>query len=255
MTVNELINTDSTKVRIFIVRHGQTDWNTKKILQGHKDISLNENGQQQAQKVAERLTDFKFDQIVSSDLTRCLETLQPIINNNRFMNVDDVTVADLKSANGDGKDGEVKVVPAFRKTSNLRERQMGPVEGMYIKDAIAKYGEKNYKDLGETKTHMIERVSSEWETIWKDSISQNQKNVLLCTHGGVITNLSNYLFSDVGYKLGDGLTGDDLRFPFNTSVTVVDVNKEDLKDGCIAVFGSTLHLGAERLKVADQRIV
>ncbi|GMG59077.1 unnamed protein product [Ambrosiozyma monospora] len=117
MTVNKLLNTDSTKVRVFLVRHGRTEWNIKKILQGHQDISLNETGQQQAEKVAERLADFKFDQIVSSDLIRCLETMQPIINKNRFVEVDDVTVADLK--------GTTSKVPIFRKTTNLRERQMG----------------------------------------------------------------------------------------------------------------------------------
>ncbi|GMG55760.1 unnamed protein product [Ambrosiozyma monospora] len=132
---------------------------------------------------------------------------------------------------------------------------MGVAEGMFIEDAIAKYGQKNYKNQGEGMQHMVQRLLDEWETIWEDSNSKNQLNVLLCTHGGVVTNLSNHLFSDFGYKLGDGLTVDDLKFPFNTSVTVIDVSKEDLKDGCIVLFGSTIHLGAEGMKVTDQRIV
>ncbi|GMF06396.1 unnamed protein product [Ambrosiozyma monospora] len=178
----------------------------------------------------------------------------PIINKNHFIDVDDVTVEDLKNEGSDAnaKDGKVSVVkvPIFRKTPNLRERQMGPAEGMYMKDAKVKYGEKNFKNQGETKEHMLQRVYAEWETILKDSVSKNQKNVLLCTHGGVVGNLSNYLVSDVGYKLGNGLTVDDLKFPFSTSLSIVDVSKEDLKDGCIVMFGSTSHLGAERLRVA-----
>ena len=51
---------------IYFVRHGETDFNKKKIMQGHLDIELNEIGIMQAQKAKENLKDVKIDMIFSS---------------------------------------------------------------------------------------------------------------------------------------------------------------------------------------------
>jgi probable phosphoglycerate mutase len=60
----------------FLVRHGETDWNTQGRWQGHTDIPLNAIGRAQAQRLAERLRDegASFDIIYSSDLQRAWET-------------------------------------------------------------------------------------------------------------------------------------------------------------------------------------
>ena len=55
---------------IAFIRHGETDWNTKGLMQGRDDVPLNENGKNQAKNAAECLknalngTDFKFDKII-----------------------------------------------------------------------------------------------------------------------------------------------------------------------------------------------
>ncbi len=59
---------------LYLVRHGQTEWNVKKLIQGHKDIPLNEKGKIQARKLADELKAIKFDTIYSSDLKRASET-------------------------------------------------------------------------------------------------------------------------------------------------------------------------------------
>lgn len=51
--------------RFYITRHGQTEWNKKSILQGHKDSDLTEEGIQQARKAAELLKDVEFDYVYS----------------------------------------------------------------------------------------------------------------------------------------------------------------------------------------------
>ena len=51
---------------IYIVRHGQTNWNLEKRNQGRKDIELNEKGILQAKETAEKLKDKKFDIVYSS---------------------------------------------------------------------------------------------------------------------------------------------------------------------------------------------
>lgn len=59
---------------ILIIRHGQTDWNVQKKLQGHSDIPLNENGRKQAEMLSAILRDEHLDAIYSSDLKRAYET-------------------------------------------------------------------------------------------------------------------------------------------------------------------------------------
>lgn len=53
---------------IYLVRHGQTDWNLEKKTQGHTDILLNDNGREQALRVSNLLRNYKIDKIYSSDL-------------------------------------------------------------------------------------------------------------------------------------------------------------------------------------------
>jgi probable phosphoglycerate mutase len=60
--------------RLFLIRHGETDWNRQRKLQGHTDIPLNERGRQQAQGLISLFEQLKPDHIVSSDLERAQQT-------------------------------------------------------------------------------------------------------------------------------------------------------------------------------------
>lgn len=66
---------------IYIVRHGQTDWNKERKIQGHQDIPLNEVGIHEAEIVRDELKDIKFDVVFSSPLQRAYKTAQIITNN------------------------------------------------------------------------------------------------------------------------------------------------------------------------------
>lgn len=63
---------------ILIIRHGQTEWNAGKRLQGHSDIPLNKQGMEQALALAQTLRDERLDAIFSSDLQRALQTAREI---------------------------------------------------------------------------------------------------------------------------------------------------------------------------------
>lgn len=221
MTVQIVENINPEVLRVFIVRHGQTDHNVQKILQGHLDIDINDTGREQAQLVANTFKNITIDYLVSSDLIRCQNTIKPFLPHHEL---------------------EPKI------TSNLRERDMGEVQGMFLKDAREKYGD-NFRNMGEQTELFISRVEQEWNLILKQ---QQCLNVAVCTHGGVITTFVNYLHDKKGYSLCEGLTREKLKVPYNTSVTVIDINKAT-KSGKIQIFGNTDHLGAQ-FEVKEQAL-
>ena len=87
-----------------LVRHGQTDWNAERRLQGATDIPLNDVGRGQARDAVAVLAPYEWDAIVSSPLSRAAET------------------ADL-IAEGLG-------LTVSRRVPELTERSFGPAEGM-----------------------------------------------------------------------------------------------------------------------------
>ena len=87
-----------------LVRHGQTDWNAERRLQGATDIPLNDVGREQAREAVATLADYQWDAIVSSPLSRAAET------------------ADL-IAEGLG-------LTVARRIPELIERSFGPAEGL-----------------------------------------------------------------------------------------------------------------------------
>jgi uncharacterized phosphatase len=60
--------------RFFLVRHGETEWNRLRKIQGVSDIPLNDTGRAQAAALGDILSRHRFDLIVSSPLSRALET-------------------------------------------------------------------------------------------------------------------------------------------------------------------------------------
>lgn len=69
-------------MKIYIIRHGQTEWNKSGRLQGQTDIALNENGKELAIKVGQALKDVPFDRAVSSPLSRSIETAELVLREN-----------------------------------------------------------------------------------------------------------------------------------------------------------------------------
>ncbi len=65
-------------MNIYLIRHGQTDWNKQGKIQGHLDIPLNQQGRLQAKILATKLKDKEINMIYSSDLSRAYQTAEII---------------------------------------------------------------------------------------------------------------------------------------------------------------------------------
>ena len=62
--------------KILLLRHGETDWNIELRFQGRRDIMLNERGEEQARRVAQRVKAWSPEIVLSSPLLRALKTAE-----------------------------------------------------------------------------------------------------------------------------------------------------------------------------------
>ena len=162
---------------LYIVRHGQTDWNILKKRQGHTNIPLNETGIKEASKLKEELKDIKFDYVISSPLDRALETAKIISGKNPIID------------------------------ERLIERNNGKLEGLTGDEINRLQEQDNYSDeLYEVET--ICDLQKRAEDFLKDILDKYpHKAILIVTHVGIIINMRCYLdgeVDDIGkYVLGN----------------------------------------------------
>ena len=106
---------------IYIVRHGETDNNKKRVLQGRSNLPLNEAVIEQAKKVKEYFAekDIQFDKVYSSPLIRAIKTAQIITGSTQV--------------GSDATDNSADAVP-FVLDDHLLEMDYGPYEGCSLLD-------------------------------------------------------------------------------------------------------------------------
>ena len=149
---------------IYLVRHGQTDWNVKKRTQGHTDISLNDIGRRQAEDLQKKLENLDVSKIISSDLLRAKETAQ-IINDK--MNVSIVFDSSLREINYGDSEGVVRETlnPEIWDTFNNNPEKLNaePISSVYA------------------------RIKALFETL-----DDSNENILIVTHGGALRVIMHY---------------------------------------------------------------
>lgn len=154
-------------VKIILVRHGETDWNLiKRIQGGDSDTPLNENGQRQAAALAVRLKDEKITAIFSSPLQRALNTAQAI-----------ATTHQLK----------------VQELSSLKEIKVGILEGLLASEIAPRFDEYMCGNGLDKKVHtppggesMEDVQKRAWETITGLAAQYSNGTLVLVTHYFVI---------------------------------------------------------------------
>ncbi len=181
-------------MKIYLIRHGETDSNKNGIIQGHLDTNLSELGVEQAKKLANRLKDYSFDKIFSSDLKRAADTAKAI---QKFHNT------------------------KIEFDSRLRERSFGDFSGKksteinwdLLGDDIYNRSPKN----GESINEHIKRVQK-----FIDELKSNylNENILIVSHGGTINAI---LYILLKINLEDLYSKEK---PKNTSVYIIEKKDE-----------------------------
>ena len=90
-------------MKIYFVRHGETDWNKERKIQGQVDIPLNEFGRHLARETAKGLRDVPFDVYFTSPLGRARETAQIILQGRDVPILEDKRILEMNFGVLEGK--------------------------------------------------------------------------------------------------------------------------------------------------------
>ena len=154
------------ETEIILIRHGETEWNSQKRMQGHSNSDLSLVGQAQIQALGQWMKNVPFDHIYSSDSLRAKQTAEAITQFSGH---------------------ELKI------DLRLREKNLGVFEGLTSEEARERHpevfrlfktaGSKYVIDEGESTQQLQDRAL---EIVDEIRIKHPEERVLLVTHGGFI---------------------------------------------------------------------
>lgn len=90
-------------MRLYLVRHGETEWNQRGLFQGTTDIPLNQSGREQAMAAAEALRSVPLDRVFCSPLGRARETARIILGGRTVPVTPDERLRELSFGVGEGR--------------------------------------------------------------------------------------------------------------------------------------------------------
>ena len=154
------------ETEIILIRHGETEWNSQKRMQGHSNSDLSSVGQAQIQALGQWMKNVPFDLIYSSDSPRAKQTAESIT---QFSGHE------------------------LQFDQRLREKNLGVFEGLTSEEARERHpevfrlfktaGSKYVIDEGESTQQLQDRAL---EIVNEIRIKHPEERVLLVTHGGFI---------------------------------------------------------------------
>lgn len=162
-------------MKLYLTRHGETEWNVHSRIQGQTDTALNETGIRQARELAERLKKERLaiGRIYSSRQLRAYETAQ--------------IVAELLGLNVIVKDG-------------LEEINLGKWEG-YTWKQVRELFHEEYEDWHENRRYQVPPGGESYQQLLErlipvlhSIIKEEQEDVLVVTHSAVIMTLLSYIY-------------------------------------------------------------
>ncbi|ABO50429.1 phosphoglycerate mutase [Desulforamulus reducens MI-1] len=201
------------KTRMYLVRHGETQWNADGRFQGHSDVPLSVLGRSQVETLTTKLSQLKIDAFYSSDLSRAMETAEILAKKHQC---------------------QIYYLP------DLREINFGEWEGLTFEEIAQNYGELSSQwwanpfttqiPSGESLQDVAERCAKAVHEIIDRHAG---KTVVVAAHGGVIRMI-------VAHALGmDFQHYWKLRLD-NVSLTIVEYH--GYEKAILELYNDTCHL-------------
>ncbi len=164
--------------KLILIRHGKSDWNLKGLWTGWTDISLIEEGREEARRTAELMRDIPIDEVYTSTLKRAKETWEEIRS-----------VLKLES---------IPVIEALE----LNERNYGDLTGKNKWEVKEQVGDEEFQKIrrswdypvpnGESLKDVYNRVIPYYESHILPELKKH-KNILIVEHGNSLRALTKYL--------------------------------------------------------------
>lgn len=200
--------------RVFLVRHGETNWNATFRFQGQSDIELTKQGKEQALKLSRILESENISAVYCSDLSRAFKTAEILA---KFHGL------------------KIKKIP------ELREINFGIWEGLTYDEIQANYGDlykewrSNTLKVRIPKGESLEEVANRSIKAISQLVKEHDgEKIIVVTHGGVIRCiLASVLRMDLNHFWR-------LRLD-NTSVSIVDFLDNDRE--MVVQLNNCAHLG------------
>ena len=180
-------------MRIYIVRHGETEANKKGYAQGWTDVPLNENGRIIAELTGRGLKGIRFDHCFSSPLIRAKETAGILLR---------------ESGNS--------VSVSF--DDRIKEMNFGSFEGMSVRDErVIQFLKEPMVDYKFPDGESLQEVMERTQEFLKALVAKDDdKTYLVSTHGCALRAMLNFLYEDKNdYWHG--------HVPYNCCVNIIDV--------------------------------
>ena len=180
-------------MRIYIVRHGETEANKQGYVQGWTDVPLNENGRILAELTGHGMKSIRFDHCFSSPLTRAKETAETLLR---------------ESGNS--------VSVSF--DDRIKEMNFGSFEGISVRDEqVAQFLKDPVVDFKIPGGESIQEVMKRTQEFLKELIAKDDnKTYLVSTHGCALRAMLNFLYENQDdYWHG--------HIPYNCCVNIIDV--------------------------------
>lgn len=195
-------------MELYIVRHGQTEWNQKHILQGSLDSELTTKGIQGAKKIKEKLSDVSFCKVYTSQQRRAIITTEIILENkiNKHYEIDP-EVMEMGFGIWEGRtQEEISILPSEKQryiNYFKHPEKYEPIEGAESFEGII----KRAKDF----LNKIKKAS------------KDDDKVLLVTHGAFIKALFLVIKNHNINQFWEE------PYVTNCSISIVDIKKDEIK--------------------------
>ena len=171
-------------LKLYIVRHGETEWNVIKRFQGQLNTPLTEKGMEKLRKTGKKLENVLFDEVYTSELGRTVASAEIILNENNGY-----------------KNNKLEL----QKLAELNEVYFGVWQGLTYEEVFLKYPEEGNNYFYNVKNYKAENVEAEkledalerfLKGINKILDSHESGNILVVTHGTVFEMFMNYVAND-----------------------------------------------------------